>query len=107
MATASTNTSGQAADTTSSSDSGATSWETDFRWLVAWMVLLLILWAISKTAVGRVIIYYVLALSLLFLLVTQFRAISGALAPFAQLQPGLTVNTDTPSAGTVQGGTNA
>lgn len=86
-------------------DSGASAWETDFRWLVAWLVLLLVLWAINRTAVGRVVTYYALALMLLFLLVTQFKFIAGALAPFASpgIGPGLSSNSDTPDTGQ-QGG---
>lgn len=72
-------------------------WETDFRWLVAWLVLLLILAALSRTRFGQVVIYYALALMLLFLFVTQFHFVAQALAPFRTLGPGL--STEGPQGG--------
>lgn len=69
---------------------GATGWQQDWRWLVAWSMLAIVLVAINRTSVGRVIVYYALALMIVFLLVTQFAFFRDALAPFANLGPGLT-----------------
>lgn len=52
-----------------------------FRWLLAWTVVLLVLWLINKTSLGHVALYYLLALSLVFLVVTQYKWFAQALAP--------------------------
>ena len=80
MSTATATTAGQ----------GAPAWEHDWRWLVAWTMLALLLVALNRTRIGQVLIYYALALMLFFLIVTQFKFFADALAPFAQLGPGLT-----------------
>jgi hypothetical protein len=81
-----------------SEQGGGNSWEHDFRWLVAWLVLILVIAAIGRTRVGQVAIYYGLCLCLLFLIVTQFRFFADALAPFRNLGPGLT-NAEQPQGG--------
>lgn len=57
-----------------------------YNWLIAWIVLGVILALIIRTAVGYRIAYYALALTLLFLLVTNATWIASALAPFNDLQ---------------------
>ncbi len=81
-----------ATSSTAPDGTGASDWQQDWRWLVAWAMLILLLVAINKTRIGAVITYYALALMLIFLIVTQFRFFSDALAPFANLGPGLTAN---------------
>lgn len=57
-----------------------------YRWIIAWVVLGLILFALSKLKVGYVIEYYLVVLTLLLLLLTQYQAIASLLAPFSQAQ---------------------
>lgn len=57
-----------------------------YNWLIAWIVLGVIIALIIRTAVGYRIVYYALALALLFLLVTNATWIASALAPFNDLQ---------------------
>lgn len=56
-----------------------------YHWLVAWAVILIILYFLNRTRLGHVIIYYFLALMLFFLVVTQYRFFAAALAPFNRL----------------------
>ena len=53
-----------------------------YRWLLAWVVLLIILWAISKFRAGYIILYYLAVLTLAFILLTQYKAIAYLLSPF-------------------------
>lgn len=57
-----------------------------YNWLVAWVVLLIIMALIIRTNLGYRIVYYALALTLLFLLVTNAQWIAAALSPFNQIQ---------------------
>lgn len=57
-----------------------------YNWLVAWLVIGVIIALLIRTAVGYRIVYYALALALLFLLVTNATWIASALAPFNDLQ---------------------
>jgi len=84
-----------AKDTTkqaSNQGKGAPDWQTDWRWLVAWAMLILLLVLINRFRWGQVITYYALVLMLVFLIVTQFRFFADALQPFADLGPGLTAD---------------
>ena len=63
-----------------------------YRWLLAWAVLILVLFLLNKSRIGHLIIYYSLVLMLLFLIVTQYKWFVGVLAPFGSLGPGLQVN---------------
>lgn len=53
-----------------------------YRWVLAFSVIGLILFLISKWKVGYILIYYLAALALTFLLLTQYQAITTLLAPF-------------------------
>ncbi len=55
-----------------------------YRWLIAWLTLGLILFAISKWKAGYALLYGLAVLTLLLLLLTQYQAIAGLLAPFNQ-----------------------
>lgn len=57
-----------------------------YNWIVAWVVLLIVMALIIRTSVGYRIVYYALALTLLFLLVTNAQWIAAALSPFNQIQ---------------------
>ena len=52
-----------------------------FRWVAAWGIVLLVLWLINRTAVGHVILYYLLVVMLFFLIATQYKWFAQALAP--------------------------
>jgi hypothetical protein len=56
-----------------------------YRWVVAWGVLLGMLWLLSKTEIGHVAIFYGLILILLFLLATNYANFAAALAPLSNL----------------------
>jgi len=53
-----------------------------YRWVIAFSVIGLALFLISKWKVGYILIYYLAALALTFLLLTQYQAITTLLAPF-------------------------
>ena len=48
-------------------------------WLGAWILFLLILFAIAQTKVGASIIYYILWLAIIFTLVSHYQEITGLL----------------------------
>jgi hypothetical protein len=60
-----------------------------YRWVMAYTVLGLILWGISKTRFGYTALYYLASIVLFVLILTQYRGIVTALSP---LQPGGTTN---------------
>lgn len=64
-----------------------------FQWLLAWVVLAVVTLLLIRTRIGYLLAYYALALSILFLVVTQYQWFASVLAPFSALAPGLTVNT--------------
>jgi hypothetical protein len=74
---------------TTTGQQGIPAWQQDWRWLVAWTMLALLLILLNRTQVGRVATYYALVLMIAFLIFTQFRFFADALAPFAELGPGL------------------
>lgn len=53
-----------------------------YRWLLAWVVLLIILWAISRFKAGYIILYYLAVMTLAFILLTQYQSIALILSPF-------------------------
>jgi len=53
-----------------------------YRWVIAFSVIGLILFLVSKWKVGYILIYYLAALALTFLLLTQYQAITTLLSPF-------------------------
>jgi len=61
-------------------------------WLLAWGVLIVLLVLINRTKLGQTITYYVLALAVLFLVLTQYKFIAATLAPFSQSQQAVTEN---------------
>ncbi len=75
---------------TTSGQQGVPAWQQDWRWLVAWTVLALLLILVNRTRLGYVATYYGLILMLAFLIFTQFKFFADALAPFSELGPGLT-----------------
>lgn len=52
-----------------------------YRWLLAWAVVLVLVGLANRTRVGHAALYYLLALMLLFLVVTQYRWLTWALSP--------------------------
>lgn len=61
---------------------------TAYRWVIAFAVLALLLFLISKWRVGYTILYYLAFLTLLVLVLTQYQAIANLLSPFNALPGG-------------------
>lgn len=61
---------------------------TAYRWIIAFAVLGLILWLISKWRVGYTFLYYLAVLTLVFIVLTQYQAITALLSPFNTLPGG-------------------
>lgn len=67
----------------------ATSWgDVTYRWVLAWAVFLALLWLANQSEIGHRVIYYLLVLSIVLMLVTQYRWLSSALAPLATVTGG-------------------
>jgi hypothetical protein len=60
---------------------------TAYKATLAYLVIIVLLWAFSKTRIGYAAIYYGLCLILLLLLVTQYRWIAAILAPLSSQTP--------------------
>lgn len=58
-----------------------------FRWLLAWGVFLMLMSFVNRTRFGHALIYYGLALLILFLVVTQYQWFNWALAPLGSPEP--------------------
>ena len=56
-----------------------------YAWLVAWGVMIAILTLVNRTRIGHAAIYYGLLLMLFFIIVSNYRFITTALAPFQSL----------------------
>ena len=56
-----------------------------YAWLVAWGVMIAILTLVNRTRIGHAAIYYGLILILFFIIVSNYRFITTALAPFQSL----------------------
>lgn len=56
-----------------------------YAWLLAWGVLIAVLTLANRTRLGHTTIYYLLCLLLFFVLVSNYRFIGQALAPFSSL----------------------
>ena len=56
-----------------------------YRWLLAWGAIILILIGMTRFKIGYVIVYYLAALTLLFIVLTQYQGIAWVLAPFNNL----------------------
>ncbi len=54
---------------------------TAYQIIVAWLLFGLLAWLLAKTKIGYTLIYYVLVLAILFLVLTQYQAITSLLAP--------------------------
>lgn len=63
-----------------------------YRWFLAWGVALLAVALINRSRLGHVIVYYVLALMLLFLFVTQASWFAQALLPLSNPQKAAQAN---------------
>ena len=50
-----------------------------FAWFIAWAIILGVLYGLSRTRAGKTIVYYVLWLSVVFVVVSHYSAISGVL----------------------------
>jgi hypothetical protein len=63
-------------------------WDATYKWLLAWLVAIVVLSLLNKTRLGHVFIYYWLWALILFLFVTQYKYIVQALGPLGQPAPG-------------------
>jgi hypothetical protein len=63
-------------------------WDDTYKWLLAWAVALVILTLLNKTRLGHVFIYYWLWSLIVFLFVTQYKFIIGALKPLGTSSSG-------------------
>ncbi len=63
-------------------------WDDTYKWLLGWLIAIILLTLINKTRIGHVLIYYWLWLLILFLVVTQYKFITDALGPIGQPAPG-------------------
>lgn len=54
-----------------------------YRIFVAWVLFSVVLFFLAELPVGRTFIYYLLVLLIVFILVTQYQAIRGLLAPLS------------------------
>ena len=63
-------------------------WTDAYKWLLAWLVAIVILSALNKTRLGHVFIYYWLWLLIIFVAVTQYQFIVNALGPLGTPVPG-------------------
>lgn len=61
---------------------------TAFAWLLAWTVMGVILWALNRTRIGHIVIYYLLVLMIVLLLVTNAGWFAQALQPFTDAVTG-------------------
>lgn len=59
-----------------------------YRWVIAFTVIGILLFLISKWRVGYTLLYYLAALLLFFIVLTQYQAITTLLAPFNSLNGG-------------------
>ena len=78
-------TTAQAAQDTTSGGIAAAQHYDGYAWLVAWGVLIAMLTLANRTRVGHAAIYYGLILLLFFVIVSNYRFITTALAPFQSL----------------------
>lgn len=81
-----TATTAQAA-TTATAQPGGSSNATVYQWLVAWLVVILFGILIARTRIGYTMLYYMAALSLLFLLLTNSSWIAAAVKPITGPTP--------------------
>lgn len=58
-----------------------------YQWVIGWILLIALLALANQTETGHTVIYYALVLVLVFLLVTQYSFIAGALAPVGEKAP--------------------
>lgn len=61
-----------------------------YRWLLAFTVLSLMLWLLSKTRFGYTTLYYLAVLVLLTTVLIHYQDIASALSPFSETQGGTT-----------------
>lgn len=66
---------------------GANSPPDTYQWIVAWVLVVVLAALATKTQTGYKLIYYALALMLVFLLITQYQFIANGLAPVGQPVP--------------------
>ena len=66
-----------------------------FAWITAWTVMLILLFALNRTRIGHVLIYYALVLMIVLLLVTNVGWFVQAFQPFTDAVAGQGVDQST------------
>ena len=67
--------------------SSGNAWSDAYKWILAWIMAIVLLSLLNKTRLGHVFIYYWLWLLILFLFVTQYKYIVAALGPLGTPVP--------------------
>lgn len=62
-------------------------WGRTYRWILAWIIAIVVLSLLNKTRLGHVAIYYWLWSLIIFLVVTQYKFIVDALKPLGTKTP--------------------
>jgi len=62
-------------------------WDSTYKWLLAWAIAVAVLTLLNKTRLGHVFIYYWLWSLIIFLFVTQYKFIVEALEPLDEPIP--------------------
>ena len=52
-----------------------------YRIIVAWAIVLLVLWSVAKTKIGYQILFYLVLLTIVILVVLNYKALVGLIKP--------------------------
>lgn len=92
---------GTAAQTPTTPTTGSTGdMQSAYRWVIAWLAIIILLGVLNRTRLGHVVIYYALALCLCLLIVLEAQNIAQIFAPLGQTA------SSTSTTGTGGSGTN-
>lgn len=80
--------SGPSAATASQPASDQSAGGVAFAWIAAWTVLLVILWALNRSRIGHLVIYYLLVLMIVLLLVGNAGWFAHVMQPFTDAVKG-------------------
>lgn len=76
---------GTAAQTSTTTTTGGTGdMQSAYKWVIAWVAIIVLLGVLNRTRLGHVVIYYALALCLCLLIVLEAGNIAQIFAPLGQ-----------------------